>query len=214
MKQKFITLAALLFLALGLAAAQAGEITPAGRHLAETLEAMHVEQFWLAGYHVDWRTGVSNGRTLQTTNGHTHCSAFAAAAAEKLGVYLLHPPEHSATLLANAQQDWLRGSGTNQGWRSVVTPLEAQRLANQGNLVVVTFKNSDPRVAGHIAIVRPSTKSGAEVLAEGPQIIQAGRHNYVSTSAREGFKNHPGAFENHQLLYFVHLLPPPSMAAQ
>src|SRR6202042_1276578 len=104
---------------------------------------------WLPGYHVDWRTGVSNGKLLQSTNGHTHCSAFAAAAAEKLGVYLLRPPEHSAVLLANAQQDWLRGAGTNQGWRAVESPVMAQHLANQGQLVVVTFKNADPQVPGH-----------------------------------------------------------------
>ena len=56
----------------------------------------------------------------------THCSAFAASEAEKLGIYLLHPPEHSATLLANAQQEWLFGAGTNQGWFLVQSPLEAQ----------------------------------------------------------------------------------------
>jgi hypothetical protein len=207
MNRAFIKMAACLFVAFAVINAPAGDIAPAGRHLAEILDSMHVDQLWLPGYHVDWRTGVSNGKPLQTAGGHTHCSAFAAAAAEKTGIYLLRPPEHSAVLLANAQQDWLRGPGTNQGWSCVTSAVVAQHLANEGEFVVITCKNPDPKMAGHIAVVRPSTKSDAEILAEGPQIIQAGRHNYISTNAREGFKNHPGAFENKQLLYFAHPLP-------
>jgi hypothetical protein len=165
---------------------------------------MHVEQLWLAGRQVNWRTGEPTGKVYTNATSHTHCSAFAAAAAEKLGVYLLCPPAHSAVLLANAQQTWLCGSGTNQGWRAVATPIEAQQLANAGELVVVTCKNPDPNRPGHIAIVRPSVWSDAKILADGPEIIQAGGHNYTSTTTREGFKNHPGAFEKNQLLYFAH----------
>lgn len=185
--------------------AMGGDISPAGQALATKLDAMHVDQFWLAGQPVDWRTGQPRGAPL-LPRGHTHCSAFAAAAAEQLGVYLLHPPEHSTLLLANAQQDWLRADGTNFGWHAVSSPLQAQALANAGQLVVVTFQNPDPHMPGHIAIVRPSTKSDREILEEGPQIIQAGAKNYTSTSAREGFKHHPGAFANHKLLYFAHVL--------
>ncbi len=182
----------------------ASEITPAGERLAAVLDSMHVEQLWLAGRQVDWRTGEPNGKVYTNSLSHTHCSAFAAAAAEKLGVYLLHPPEHSAVLLANAQQTWLCGSGTNEGWHLVTSPLEAQQLANKGELVVITCKNPDPARPGHIAIVRPSTKGDAEILADGPEIIQAGAHNYSHATTREGFKNHPGAFKNHQLMIFSH----------
>ena len=69
---------------------------------------------------------------------------------------------------------------------------------------MVTCKNPNPAAPGHIAIVRPSTKSDDQILAEGPQIIQAGARNYSSASTKAGFKNHPGAFENRQLLYFAH----------
>ncbi len=182
----------------------AGEISPAGQQLATVLDSMHVEQLWLAGRQVDWRTGVPNGPVYTNAASHTHCSAFAASAAEKLGIYLLHPPEHSATLLANAQQEWLFGKGTNQGWMPVKSPVEAQQLANQGRLVVVTCKNPDPKRPGHIAIVRPSTKADQLILAEGPDIIQAGAHNYTRTTTKEGFKNHPGAFEKNELFYFYH----------
>lgn len=183
---------------------EASEITPAGEQLATVLDSMHVTQLWLAGRQVDWRTGIPNGKVYTNAASHTHCSAFAASAAEKLGVYLLHPPEHSSVLLANAQQEWLCGKGTNQGWRPVESPIEAQRLANQGMLVVVTARNPDPARPGHIAIVRPSEKSDEMILAEGPDIIQAGATNYTRTTTKIGFKHHTGAFENHLLLYFYH----------
>ncbi len=192
----------------GSLSAQAGDISPAGEQLIKTLDSMHVEQLWLAGRQVDWRSGEPNGKVYTNSTSHTHCSAFAAAAAEKLGIYLLRPPEHSAVLLANAQQEWLCGSGTNEGWQPVKSPLLAQQLANAGELVVVTCKNPDPARPGHIAIVRPSTKSDAAILADGPEITQAGAHNYYSTTTREGFKNHAGAFEHHELLYFAHPLSP------
>ena len=193
-------------------AAIAGEITPAGEQLAKTLDSMHVEQLWLAGRQVDWRTGEPNGKIYTNALSHTHCSAFAAAAAEKLGVYLLRPPEHSAVLLANAQQDWLCNQGTNEGWQPVKSPLAAQQLANAGQLVIVTYKSPDKKKPGHIAIVRPSNREEAAIVAEGPEIIQAGANNYTRTTVKVGFKHHPGAFENGQLLYFVHPLTAPKFA--
>src|SRR5580658_838699 len=189
-------LPALILAALaGTLAAKAGEITPAGKRMSEFLDGMRVEQLWLSGQQVDWRSGEPNGKVFATAKGHTHCSAFAAAVADRLGIYLLRPPEHSAMLLANAQQDWLNASGANQGWHRVATALEAQELADEGQLVLVTFKNPDPETPGHVAIVRPSAKSKERIEAEGPDIIQAGLHNHNRTTVKEGFKSHPGAFE-------------------
>lgn len=186
--------------------AAASEISPAGQQLTKVLDSMHVEQHWLAGRQVDWRTGEPNGKVYTNAALHTHCSAFAAAAAEKFDIYLLRPPEHSSVLLANAQQTWLCGNGTNAGWQPVKTSLLAQALANEGQLVVVTCRNPDAKRPGHIAIVRPSTKGEAAILDEGPEIIQAGQHNHADTTTKDGFKNHPGAFESGQLLYFSHVV--------
>lgn len=208
-KLSAVAVALLLGLHLSLVA---GEISPQGQRLAQVLDSLQVEQLWLPGESVNWLTGVPDGKIDTGKGAHSHCSAFAAAAAEKLGVYLLHPPEHSADLLANAQQDWLRTAGTNFGWQAVNSPLEAQQLANKGQLVVVTCKNPNPDASGHIAVVRPSIKSDAEIQAEGPQIIQAGGHNYTSTSTKLGFGNHKGAFEKGELLYFVHPLSLPEAA--
>jgi hypothetical protein len=168
---------------------------------------MDVTHHWLAGKYVNWRTGETIDRPVTNGKSHTHCSAFVAAAAEKLGVYILRPPKHSATLLANAQYDWLGGEGRKEGWTPVATGLEAQQLANRGFLVVAVYKESDPKRPGHIAIVRPSTKSEAKIREEGPQIIQAGRDNHTSTSLKEGFKHHRAAFRDGLILFFAHAIP-------
>src|SRR5271163_3577371 len=82
-------------------------ISAAGQRLAALLDGMQVEKLWQPKYRVDWRTGESVSGFITTPGGHTHCSAFAAAAAERLGVYLLRPPEHPQDWLANAQERWL-----------------------------------------------------------------------------------------------------------
>jgi hypothetical protein len=185
-----------------------GPITPAGERLASMLDAMNVESLWLAHEHVNWETGEADrGGVDEGTGHHTHCSAFAASAAKRLNVYLLRPPEHGQQLLANAQSEWLPGEGGRQaGWRAVGTMREAQRLANQGQLVLVSFQNPDQHVPGHIAIVRPSKKSEETLEENGPEVIQAGEHNHNKINVRVGFENHPGAWPD-GVRYYVHSLP-------
>jgi hypothetical protein len=184
-----------------------GPVTPAGEQLAATLDSMNVESLWLAGQHVNWETGEPDkGADYEGPGNHSHCSAFAAEAALRLGVYLLRPPEHGQLLLANAQADWLASeAGTQAGWRSVADMREAQRLANQGNLVLALYQNSDRHVSGHIAIVRPSEKSAAALEMNGPEMIQAGEHNYTKINARVGFEHHPGAWPN-GIRYYAHVI--------
>jgi hypothetical protein len=184
-----------------------GPVTAAGDRFASTLDGMHVESLWLANEHVNWATGEPDrGGGYEGPGNHTHCSAFAAAAAKRLGVYLLRPPEHGQELLSNAQARWLDSAeGRQDGWRSVANMQEAQTLANQGNLVLVSYPNPDPHAPGHIAIVRPSEKSFTTLQENGPQVIQAGEHNHNSINVRIGFENHPGAWPN-GVRYYVHSL--------
>lgn len=180
------------------------EISPAGRRLAQNLDAMDVEHLWLAGHTVAWKTGKPLADSKPTKGHHTHCSAFAAEACRRLGIYLLRPPEHSTVLLANAQYDWLFTSGKEQGWTQVPDGRQAQHFANEGYLVVAVFKDGDPKRPGHVAIVRPSTKSSQAIDSEGPQVTQAGKHNARSTSLKHGFANHPDAWAKHKVRYFAH----------
>jgi hypothetical protein len=71
---------------------------------------------------------------------------------------------------------------------------------------VAVYKNHDPKKSGHIAIIRPSTKSGEEIQAEGPEVTQAGGTNHNSCSLKTGFRNHPGAFANGEIRFYSHVV--------
>lgn len=209
----FGMLAALILAAEAVAQeANSNEITADGRHLAAVLDKMDVEHRWLAKTPVKWRTGEPMEGTVEEHKHHTHCSAFVAATAAELGIYVLRPPEHSSTLLANAQYDWLHAEGKKEGWRGISTGEEAQKAANRGELVIAIYKEHDQK-PGHAAIVRPSGKSEAKIREEGPQIIQAGMENHASTSLKEGFKHHPAAFRDHLIRFYAHTVPKAAEAA-
>lgn len=183
------------------------QVSLAGRSFENMLDSMRVEKRWLAGHHVNWKTGEPDGLPYRTKGAHTHCSAFVAAAAYRLGIYILRPPEHSQILLANAQVDWLQSEGRSQGWKEVESGQEAQRLANEGFLVVAAYKTRNPEISGHIVVVRPDAKSEEMLREEGPQVIQASTYNFASTTLRRGFSYHPGAFEHGKIVFFAHAIP-------
>jgi hypothetical protein len=197
-------MAMMTLLVVELASAEAQEVSPAGKRLAHALDAMDVEHLWLAKHYVNWETGAALDRPVKDNRPHTHCSAFVAAAGKRLDVYILRPPEHGPSNLANAQADWLLTQGPKHGWKQVTSPAEAQRLANAGSLVVASFKESDPKRSGHIAIVRPSLRDRQALNQEGPAIIQAGMHNYRATTLKAGFKSHPTAWRDREIRFFVH----------
>ena len=201
-----------LFFALALSGvaasgAVAEGITAAGRELASKLDSFDVENHWIAGEHVDWQTGLPDGKPEKLPGKHTHCSAFVASAAETLGVYILRPPEHGQVLLANAQNEWLASPmAAAAGWRRLNDAREAQAAANRGELVVASYHNHRDDIPGHIAIVRPSEKSDAEIGEEGPEIIQVGGHNYTMTTVKRGFASHPAAWGHNEIAYYAHVL--------
>ncbi|MFA6568503.1 MAG: hypothetical protein WCS96_09850 [Victivallales bacterium] len=219
-KMKIILLASLVFLQ-GLCVFSQATVTERGIALSKTLDSMHVDRKWLSSAeNIDWRTGdiknsppSANPREKDKKHSptskktHTHCSSFVASVCENLGIYILRPPEHSAVMLSNAQYIWLLEIGPSKNWTQVFLPTEAQELANQGNVVVAVWKNPDPENPGHIVVVRPCEKSDSLIFADGPDIIQAGKKNYNCTTLREGFKNHKGAFENSEILFFSHPVP-------
>ena len=184
-----------------------GPISPDGERLAQFLDNSGVEHRWIAGWHIDWLTGERDPKRRGYREAATHCSAFAAAMAAKLGAYVLRPPEHSQELLANAQMRWLRDEGPAQGWQKLPDYVAAQEQANQGMLVLEAFENPDPRRPGHIAVVRPSTKTRARLDRDGPQETQAGEHNRVTTTTASGFRVHHSAWVpggGGQIGYFAH----------
>jgi hypothetical protein len=196
-------LAASLLLTLG-AGALAGDVTPAAAKLAQFYDDLHVEDHWIAGTHVDWQSGDPDGSPETLPGRHTHCSAFVASAAKKLGVYILRPPEHGQALLANAQNEWLASAGAGSGWRPLQDAAAAQAAANRGLLVVASYHNHRDDKPGHIAIVRPSDKPESAVESEGPDVIQAGSHNYSRIRLVDGFAGHPHAWADQEVQYYAH----------
>ena len=126
--------------------------------------------------------------------------------AERLGIYVLRPPQHRQELLANAQMRWLRDHGAEQGWRALGRTSTAQAGGQSGELVLEAFENPDPHRPGHIAIVRPSEKT-RRADRDGPQETQAGAQNALSTHDAAGFRHHPGAWKpggGGGLRYYAH----------
>ena len=204
---KFPSLIATILGAIGSLSLAIEPISTEAEQVGRVLDSMHVEEHWPAGVIVDWRTGDPTGKAVTDDGKHTHCSQFAAAACERLGVYLLHPPEHSVVLLANAQYDWLPEQGRDAGWKALADGVTAQDSANRGELVVAVYKNHDPKKSGHIAIVRSGAKSAAQIALEGPEVIQAGGHNFNRTSLKRGFANHPAGFAQNEIRFYAHPVP-------
>jgi len=188
-----------------------GTISQKGRALARFLDETGVDHLWQAHWHVNWQTGKVDRDRPGGREAETHCSAFVAAIAQRLGIYILRPPEHPQELLANAQTVWLRTEGPSLGWRKVADMRQAQEMANRGRLVVAAIAAPSPHKPGHIAIVRPSMKDLSQLESEGPQITQAGATNYLSTSVAAGFKHHPGAWSYNgtgAIRYYAHAIEP------
>lgn len=176
------------------ASACCGPITAADGGLAALLGSTGVDHLWLHGFKVNWETGAAISAWADA-RPHTHCSAFVASVAMRLGIYVLRPPQHSQVLLANAQMGWLRSpEATAMGWQSLPDVTSTQMRANLGVLVLAAFENPDANNRGHIAIVRPSEIDAATLLANGPFVTQAGSHNALSVPLAEGFANHKGAW--------------------
>ena len=186
------------------AARSADTITTQAQAMMKVLDAMGVESKWIAGEHVYWDTGLPTGVPETSPGKHTHCSAFVAAAAKNLGVYILRPPEHGQKLLANAQNEWLAEEGAARGWVRLADADQAQAAANRGQLVVTSYHNHHDDRPGHIAIVRPGNKTAEQIAAEGPDVIQAGAVNKTSISLRDAFAGHPAAWRDHEIVYYAH----------
>ncbi len=178
--------------------------------LWKRLEAMEVDKLWLPGAIVDWKTGLPTGQAIKDAKSkHTHCSQFVAAATERLGVYVLRPPEHGVVLLANAQFSWLASdAGKKAGWVALKDGAAAQAAANDGRLVLASLKNPDPTKSGHIAIVRPGNKDAELLAQEGPDIMQAGGTNALRATLRKGFGNHKKEYD--QIAFYAHAVELPA----
>ncbi|MCE1188980.1 MAG: hypothetical protein LWX56_07545 [Ignavibacteria bacterium] len=194
MKTKIFFL--LLVLSISLRCQELQSVNENGKKLRDYYESLQVTKYWLAGHHVDWESGVRDDPGAEHGIS-THCSAFAAAACSRMGIYILRPPKHKQLLLANAQFEWLQTpEAQKEGWLRIneeswiETFVTAQNMANTGYAVVAVCQNPDPKSPGHIALIMPSDETFENISEMGPAVIQAGRQNSDSFHLRQGFSNH------------------------
>jgi len=184
------------------------KISPNGQKLKDYYLALDVEHLWIAEHHINWETGMPD--MPEARQGiKTHCSAFVAAACERLNIYILRPPQHGQVLLSNAQAEWLHSPDAQQaGWQKLndedTLYTNAQRLANQGKIVVAICKNPDHSKPGHVALVMPSDRSTDVLQQEGPEMIMAGTHNFNYIALIKAFKSHITSWPSHEIEFFVH----------
>jgi hypothetical protein len=200
----------LIFSPSALVAQQTHQPDEHGQKLRQFYLSLNVENLWIAGHRVNWETGVADGNDDRPNKQKTHCSAFAAAACKKLGVYILNP-DNKPHLLANAQYDWLKTpAAAALGWKNI--PGEnrygtAQDYANKGYIVIAVFKNPDPDRHGHAALVTPANITDEQLAESGPQLIQAGSHNYNSVPLKTGFKNHLTTWPENDIVFYYFTKP-------
>jgi hypothetical protein len=168
---------------------KAGEPLPisrAGTVLAERLDGMDVENHWLPGRNVSWKTG----NAVDDDPGPPHNGGeFVAAVCARLKVVIAAPERENFS--PDSQYDWLVNEGTGSGWVALGGDVEAQLLANQGWVVVAAWKasssTSDRSTGGRLAIVHPNNEPVEAVAEHGATIAVAGPQNHARIALKESF---------------------------
>jgi hypothetical protein len=204
--KKIISSLLFVMLAITAIAQQTIQLNNNGIKLRQFYLSQNVENLWLPGHHINWETGEPDNPNA-TKNIKTHCSVFVASVCKQKNIYILRPPDHSQSMLANAQFDWLFSADTNnKGWHQIKDSIyeKAQELANKGFVVIAVYKNPNRKKSGHIALVMPMEKSGDDLTMEGPSLIQAGRINCNNISLKKAFKKHISnwTMASNEILFF------------
>lgn len=172
-----------------------------GRALAAALDGMDVENHWLAGQRVDWKTGnsIDEEGSGTTSNG----GAFVAAVGARFKLPM--PASELANFQPGNQFEWLLIDGKAKGWMAM-GEVEAQLLANQGWIVIAAWKNSasagERKTSGMTAIVRPDSKPVGDIAKNGPRVILAGDQNRNNVALNEAFP--ASAWDNREVVFLAH----------
>jgi hypothetical protein len=189
-------------------------LTSGGSRLKSFLDGLPIETEWIAGHHVVWQTGQQDGPAGEGFENHTHCSAFVAAVALYLDIYVLRPPHHTQELLANSQMDWFAGNSfpgptaSQSGWRTLGKAgapggvEEAVTAANTGKLVIAGYRQppvDGHQRSGHIVLVRPQDPPSTPAAT---LVTMAGHRNWREIRVENAFASHPGAWPD-KIGFFV-----------
>ena len=159
-----------------------------------------------------WTTGQQDRADGVAPETASHCSAFVAAVALALDLYVLRPPNASQELLTNKQYDWLNGkqyppapTAQASNWQALGLSggagvlAQAVSRANAGQLVLAAFASADRHKPGHICIVRPQDWS--EDSGSPPLVMSAGTKNYCKIDMKIAFEQHAGAWPSAVALF-------------
>ncbi|HJD55361.1 MAG TPA: hypothetical protein LFW21_01655 [Rickettsia endosymbiont of Pyrocoelia pectoralis] len=141
-------------------------ITALGENISETakknlevINSLNVQEKWQKGNVINCKTGETLSEETAKYDSPklkrlTHCSCFVYAAANALGLPNKSLPPHPEDnefipALSNKQVEWYETEGSKNGWSYIKNKdrdsnfVQAQKFANQGYLVVATYKNSN-----------------------------------------------------------------------
>jgi len=125
-------------------------------------------------------------------HGETYCNIFVWDVTRAMGAEVPHwidgsgniavpGAPHASEININGGVVWMRNHGVTEHGFTRVTAEQAQDAANRGQLSIVMWKNPTGG-HGHTAIVRPGL-----INQRGPEIAQAGRHNFNRGRVVDGF---------------------------
>ncbi len=182
-----------------------------GPRLTEFLDALLVATRWIGGHHVVWQTGQQNAADGVGKENHTHCSAFVAAVALMLDIYILRPPYFAQEELANAQAQWLAAAKSFDGPTAAATgwsflgatgdagALEAATTAAAAGMLVLAIYEAS-KGSGHVCIVRPQAQD-TPMDDSGPDVVSVGERNDLHMSMKQAFADHEDAWPSNIKLY-------------
>lgn len=201
-------------------AIHAETISEAANKNLQTFNSLKVEEKWQKGEIINCKTSEIieeyTGEHKKTGRRVNHDGCFVYAALSSLNIPKDSLPPHPEfdtgfiPLLTNKQADWYETEGNKHGWNYIKNKdrednfTQAQKLANQGYLVIAIYKNINPKRVGHTAIVIPSDKDIEKIKKDGPEIAQAGTNNFSSCSLKKGFRNKKDAFKNNEIKVYYY----------
>ena len=177
------------------ALADPAPISAKAKWIEAQLDQMDVKDKWIAGTHIDWRTGVPDGQPESADRPPHPLQRLRRRRRGKIRRLPAAPAGAPAILAGERPERMAAHRGRGEGWQSLPDGAAAQNAANRGLLVVASYHNRNDDKPGHIAIVLPGMKNAALLASEGPDVMQAGTVNSARTSLRDGFSGHPGSFE-------------------
>lgn len=185
-----------------------------GTQLLNSYSNFNILMRWISVNQVNWFTGqkIYSPDTVNFPVG-SHAGAFVAAVANRFDMYILRPPVNTQANLAYNQATWFQESSSAYGWTEIIaTGMEniyvlAQNAANQGNVVVSSYQNTENGEA-HTNIILPSFSiTQADLETNGPNCLNVGAINYNQQTLKICYQEFMDAFDENMIKFYQNSIP-------